>query len=353
MYLWAVHLATGPILGLTNAGNVLKTHEQIHEAEDIETMSIVVVGTLAYDSIETPFDKVENALGGSANYIAVAADYLADGIGVVSIVGDDYADTDMGRLTNRGIDVGGVEVKEDGKSFRWSGRYHLDLNTRDTLETHLNVLAEFAPVVPENMKEASFVCLGNLAPDTQTSVLDQMSGTPYSICDTMTFWIESAPDDLRKALASVDCLIINDSEARDLADDPSLIRAARKIREMGPSTLVIKKGEHGALLFTDDGIFSAPARPLEEVFDPTGAGDTFAGGFVGYLARCGEVTPASLRSAVIYGSALASFCVEKFGLDRILDLTAAEIDERVAAFAALSAFETVHPLSKGVPDATA
>lgn len=317
-------------------------------------MSIVAVGTLAYDSIETPFDSVENALGGSANFIAVAARYLADEIGVVSIVGEDYGDDDLALLASRGIDVDGVEIREGGKSFRWSGRYHLDLNTRDTLETHLNVLAEFDPVVPDSLRNARFVCLGNLDPSVQLSVLDQMTGNPFSICDTMNYWIESTPEKLRQVLGRVDCLIVNDSEARQLADDPSLIRAARKIREMGPSTLVIKKGEHGALLFTDDEVFSAPAWPLEEVFDPTGAGDTFAGGFVGYLARTGDVNSSTLRSAVIFGSALASFCVEQFGLDRLIDLTDDEIASRVAAFAELSRFDAVHPIAEnGGTDAAA
>lgn len=308
-------------------------------------MSIVVVGTLAYDSIETPFDKVENALGGSANYIAIAADYLASDIGVVSVIGEDYNPEDIELLTRRGINVNGVETVSGGKTFRWSGRYHHDLNTRDTLETHLNVLAEFSPVVPDSFKSADFLCLGNLSPEVQISVLEQMTSKPYAICDTMNFWIENTPDDLKRLLGMIDCLIINDSEARELADDPSLIRAARKIREMGPETLVIKKGEHGALLFTDDEVFSAPAWPLEEVFDPTGAGDTFAGGFVGFLARKGEVTSATLRSAIIYGSALASFCVEKFSLERLIELEPMEIARRVGEFRNLTTFETSQEVS--------
>lgn len=309
-------------------------------------MSIVVVGTLAYDSIETPFGKVENALGGSANYIAVAADYLADDIGVVSVIGEDYVDDDLALLTDRGINVDGVTEVEGGKSFRWSGRYHHDLNTRDTLDTQLNVLADFRPVVPEAFRNAEFVCLGNLSPDVQLSVLDQMQTPMFTICDTMNFWIENTPDELREVLKRIDCLIINDSEARELADDPSLIRSARKIREMGPQTLIIKKGEHGALLFVKDEVFSAPAWPLEEVFDPTGAGDTFAGGFVGYLARRGEVTARTLRSAVIYGSALASFCVEKFALERLLNLDRNELNLRIAEFRGLSHFD----IGEGVED---
>ena len=302
-------------------------------------MSILIIGTLAYDNIETPFGKAENALGGSANYIALAASYLSDDIGVVSIIGEDYEQSDLQLLHDRGIDTSGVELREGGKTFRWSGRYHHDLNTRDTLDTQLNVLLEFDPKVPESMRDARFICLGNLDPAIQLSVLDQVENPLFTICDTMNFWIDNTPEKLREALARVDCLIINDSEARELADDPSLIRAARKIREMGPQTLVIKKGEHGALLFVEDDVFSAPAWPLEEVFDPTGAGDTFAGGFVGYLARHTEVTARTLRGAVIYGSALASFCVEQFSVKALLDLTEEEINARVQSFRNLSYFE--------------
>lgn len=302
-------------------------------------MSIVIIGTLAYDSIETPFGKAENALGGSANYIALAASYLSGGIGVVGIVGDDYEQKDLALLHKRNIDTSGVEVREGGRTFRWSGRYHLDLNTRDTLDTQLNVLLEFDPRVPESFHDAKFVCLGNLDPSTQLSVLDQVKNPLFTICDTMNFWIEQTPEKLREVLGRVDCLIVNDSEARQLAGDPSLIRSARIIREMGPKTLIIKKGEHGALLFTEDEIFSAPAWPLEEVFDPTGAGDTFAGGFVGYLAQRGAVTPQTLRGAVVFGSALASYCVEEFSVGGILNLTHDDILRRVNAFRHLSHFE--------------
>ena len=302
-------------------------------------MSILVIGTLAYDSIETPFGKAEDALGGSANYIALAASYLSNGIGVVSIIGDDYAESDLKLLHDRGVDTSGVVQPEGGKTFRWSGRYHLDLNTRDTLDTQLNVLLDFDPKVPESLQDVQFVCLGNLDPSVQLSVLNQVNSPLFTICDTMNFWIESTPEQLRETLANVDCLIINDSEARELADDPSLIRSARKIREMGPKTLIIKKGEHGALLFVENQIFSAPAWPLEEVFDPTGAGDTFAGGFVGYLAKHGKVTPQTLRGGVIYGSALASFCVEEFSVQRLLNLSQDDIAQRVQAFRDLSHFE--------------
>ncbi len=304
-----------------------------------ELMSILVIGTLAYDSIETPFGKAENALGGSANYIALAASYLSEGIGVLSIIGEDYAESDMKLLHDRGIDTEGVVQPEGGKTFRWSGRYHLDLNTRDTLDTQLNVLLDFDPKVPEHLQDVQFVCLGNLDPAVQISVLDQVNSPLFTICDTMNFWIENTPEKLREMLARVNCLIINDSEARELADDPSLIRSARKIRAMGPQTLIIKKGEHGALLFVGKEIFSAPAWPLEEVFDPTGAGDTFAGGFVGYLAKHGKVTPQTLKGGVIFGSTLASFCVEEFSVKRLLELSTDEIEQRVLAFRNLSHFE--------------
>ena len=302
-------------------------------------MSIVVIGTLAYDSIETPFGKAENALGGSANYIALAASYLSENIGVVGIIGDDYEEKDLTLLHDRGIDTSGVEKREGGKTFRWSGRYHMDLNVRDTLDTQLNVLLEFDPKVPSAFADTKFVCLGNLDPAIQLSVLDQVNDPLFTVCDTMNFWIENTPEKLKEVLGRVDCLIVNDSEARELADDPSLIRAAGKIRAMGPQTLVIKKGEHGALLFVGNEVFSAPAWPMEDVFDPTGAGDTFAGGFTGYLARNGAITPQTLRGAVVYGSALASFCVEKFSVQGILDLTQDQINKRVQAFRHLSHFE--------------
>jgi fructose-1-phosphate kinase PfkB-like protein len=232
-----------------------------------------------------------------------------------------------------------VQVKEDGKTFRWSGRYHYDLNNRDTLDTQLNVLADFDPVIPESMRDAEFVCLGNIDPTLQSKVLDQMNAPKFVVCDTMNFWIERSFDELLRVLQRVDCLIINDGEARLMTDEPNLIKAARKIMAMGPRILIIKKGEHGALLFTEEEVFSAPAYPLESIFDPTGAGDTFAGGFIGYLAKCGEVTDANLRRAVIYGSAMASFCVEQFSLDALKDLSDEQIRDRVGAFRRLSHFE--------------
>ena len=302
-------------------------------------MNLCVVGTLAYDSIETPFGRADDALGGSASYIATSASYYVQPVGIVGVVGGDFSPDALEFLRSKGVDTSGVEIKSDGRTFRWSGRYHFDLNNRDTLETQLNVLAEFDPVIPDHMRDARFVCLGNIDPSLQLKVLDQMRAPEFVVCDTMNFWIEGTPEKLREVLTRVDCLIINDSEARLLTNEPNLVRSAREIMAMGPHILIIKKGEHGALLFMEDDIFSAPAYPLESIFDPTGAGDTFAGGFIGYLARAGEVNSETLRRAVINGSAMASFCVEKFSLDALKDLTAMQISERLTAFRRLSHYE--------------
>lgn len=302
-------------------------------------MNLCVVGTLAYDTIETPFGRADDALGGSASYIATSASYFVQPIGIVGVVGGDFAPEALEFLRSRGVDTSGVEIKPDGKTFRWSGRYHFDLNNRDTLDTQLNVLADFDPVIPDNLRDARFVCLGNIDPSLQLKVLDQMRAPEFVVCDTMNFWIEGTPEKLREVLGRVDCLIINDSEARLLTGDPNLIKSARMIMEMGPHILIIKKGEHGALLFLEDDIFSAPAYPLENIFDPTGAGDTFAGGFIGYLARCGEVNSVTLRRAVIHGSVMASYCVEKFSLDALKDLTHAKINDRLQEFHRLSHYE--------------
>jgi sugar/nucleoside kinase (ribokinase family) len=304
-------------------------------------MNVCVVGTLAYDTIETPFGRADDALGGSATYIATSASYFTQPIGVVGVVGNDFSSDALAFLNSRGVDTSGVEVKTDGKTFRWSGRYHYDLNERDTLDTQLNVLMDFDPVIPEALRGAEYVCLGNFDPALQLKVLDQMTAPKFVVCDTMNFWIERSMDDLRKVMERVDCIIVNDSEARLLTEDPNLVRSGRKIREMGPNIVIIKKGEHGALLFTDEEIFSAPAYPLESIFDPTGAGDTFAGGFLGYLAKSGEISEAALRRAVVYGSAMASFCVEQFSLDALKDLTEQQIRDRVGAFRRLSFFEHV------------
>ncbi len=298
-------------------------------------MSIVAVGTVAFDSIETPFGKAENILGGSATYLSFAARYFCQDIGIVGVVGADFTEDYLHFFKSRDIDLSGLEVEPEGKSFFWSGRYSFDLNDRDTLQTDLNVLENFDPRVPERFQKANIICLGNLDPTVQHSVLDQCNDG-FVICDTMNYWIDKNPDSLAELLQRVDCLIINDSEARQLADTPSLIKAGSIIRGMGPSTLVIKKGEHGALLFADGTIFAIPAYPLEEIVDPTGAGDTFMGGFAGYLDSEPAITIDSIKRAMVYGSAMASFVVEAFGVDRLLDLSSREIEERIEGFRRLS-----------------
>ncbi|GAB4376471.1 MAG: PfkB family carbohydrate kinase [Salibacteraceae bacterium] len=295
---------------------------------------------MAFDSLETPFGKAERVVGGAATYIGLAASYFTDQIALVSVVGGDFPEETLRDLASRGIDLTGVEIRQDEKSFYWAGRYHIDMNTRDTLETQLNVLADFNPTVPEKALHAPFLMLGNLTPAIQLQVLNQMGDNPKLIVlDTMNYWIESSMDELREVLARIDVLSINDEEARQLSGEYSLLRAARKIQAMGPRYLVIKKGEHGALLFSSSEVFFAPALPLEEVFDPTGAGDTFAGGFIGYLAATGDISFENMKRAIIYGSAMASFCVEKFGVQRLLELTTEEIDERVQHFIDLTQVE--------------
>lgn len=299
-------------------------------------MSILAVGTVALDSIETPFGAEENVLGGSATYIAFAARYFTSDVRLVGVVGADFPDSYLQLLKDGGIDLQGLEIDPKGRTFAWSGRYHYDLNDRDTLATHLNVLESFDPVVPDAYRDSRIVCLGNLDPSIQRKVLEQVRNPELVVCDTMNFWIENTLDSLRETLKLVDCLIINDAEARELAQEPNLVKAAKAIRAMGPRILIIKKGEHGALLFDGDVIFSAPAYPLEDIQDPTGAGDTFAGGFVGYLLQDGKKSPDGLKRAVIYGSAMASFCVERFGPHRMINLTDEEIEQRVEAFRELS-----------------
>lgn len=300
-------------------------------------MSILAVGTVAFDSIETPFGRADRVLGGSATYIALAARYLAAPVRLVAVVGRDFPERHVEAFAARGIDTRGLVRDPDGDTFFWAGRYHYDLNTRDTLATHLNVLATFDPVLPEAYRDSRIVCLGNLDPDVQRRVLDQVTGPAgrgpeLVVLDTMNYWIEQTPDALRRTLERVDVLVVNDAEARELAREPNLIRAARLIRAMGPRTVVIKKGEHGALLFHGEAVFSAPAYPLEDILDPTGAGDTFLGGFAGHLARTDPHDPAELRRAVVLGSALASFAVERFGPERILDLRPEQIEARLGAF---------------------
>lgn len=301
---------------------------------------LLIVGTVAFDAIETPFGKTDKILGGAATYIGLSASHFNIDSAVVSVVGDDFPRKYLDLLKDNNINIDGVEIVEGGKTFFWSGRYHNDLNTRDTLDTQLNVLADFKPVVPESYKDAQFVMLGNLHPLVQLSVLEQVNDPKLVVLDTMNFWMDNSLEDLMKVIAKVDVITINDEEARQLSGEHSLVKAARKIEEMGPKYVVIKKGEHGALLFQEDQVFFAPALPLEEVFDPTGAGDTFAGGFIGYLARTGDVSFENMKSAIIYGSNLASFCVEKFGTERMQALTGSQVSERLLDFKKLTQFET-------------
>lgn len=301
-------------------------------------MSVLAVGTVALDSIETPFEKQDDVLGGSAMYITLAARFFTPFVRLVAVVGNDFPQRYFEQLRTSGVDLEGLEVDPEGKTFSWSGRYHYNLNNRDTLATHLNVLETFDPVVPASYRNSRIVCLGNLAPKTQQSVLAQVENPALVVCDTMNFWIEHTLVDLQDTLRLVDCLIINDAEARELAQEPNLIRAARKVQAMGPRILVIKKGEHGALLFVEDVVFSAPAYPLEDIQDPTGAGDAFMGGFAGYLAQADRIDTEALKNAVIYGSAMASFCVEDFGPARLLRLDNHEITRRMHEFRQLSAF---------------
>ena len=303
-------------------------------------MSILVVGSLAFDEIETPFGHSANTLGGSSTYIALSSSYFSDEIKLVGVVGNDFEESHFRLLHNNGIDTKGIQVIENGKTFRWSGRYHYDMNTRDTLDTQLNVFADFDPHIPSQYREAKYVCLGNIDPELQMKVLDQVSNPELVILDTMNFWIEGKPEELKKTLERVDIFILNDSEARLLSGSPNLVKSARLIRNMGPKILIIKKGEHGALLFTDDGVFAAPAYPLESIYDPTGAGDTFAGGFLGHLARAEEINDTELRKAVLYGSAMASFCVEKFGTEKLANLELLEIEDRYQSFLDLSKIES-------------
>lgn len=300
-------------------------------------MSILAIGTVAFDAIETPFGAVSQVLGGSATYITLAARYFTDPVRLVAVVGNDFPQEYLDTLVASGVDTEGLAVDPEGKTFAWGGRYHYDLNDRDTLYTDLNVLETFDPVVPERYRDSRIVCLGNLDPTTQRSVLDQVDRPELIVCDTMNFWIEHTPDSLRETLKVIDCLIINDAEARELAEEPNLIKAARRIRAMGPRILIIKKGEHGAMLFDDEIVFVAPAYPLEDLQDPTGAGDTFMGGFAGYLACQSTIDSDALKRAVIYGSAMASFVVEAFGPERLLNLTDDEIYARLHGFQNLSA----------------
>ena len=303
-------------------------------------MSLITVGTMAFDAIETPFGKTDKIVGGSALYVAYAASNFIKPVQQISIVGYDFPKEEMEELKSRGVQLEGVEIVPDKKSFFWSGRYHEDMNSRDTLITDLNVLADFNPKVPDSYQGAEFLMLGNLSPDVQLSVIKQLKTRPKLIVmDTMNFWMEIAMEGLKEVLKHVDLLMVNDAEARQLSGEFSLVKAARKIIAMGPKYLIIKKGEHGALLFHGDSVFSAPALPLEEVFDPTGAGDTFAGGFIGFLAKTGDISFENMKRAIIVGSALASFCVEKFGPTRLKEISSEDIEGRIQQFRELVGFE--------------
>jgi sugar/nucleoside kinase (ribokinase family) len=302
-------------------------------------MSLLAIGTMAFDAIETPFGKTDKIIGGSCTYISLSASFFTKKINVVAVVGEDFPKEYSDMLVSKGINLDGLQIKQGEKSFYWSGRYHENMISRDTLVTELNVLANFDPVIPSSYQDCEYLMLGNLTPQVQIAAIERLKKRPKLIVlDTMNFWMDIAMDDLKAALKMVDILCINDEEARQLSGDYSLKRAAKTIMEMGPKTLIIKKGEHGALLFKGEKMFYCPALPLEEVFDPTGAGDTFVGGFIGYLAHTDDLTFDNMKRAIVYGSAMASFCVEKFGTERMLHLSLDEIRDRVQEFATLAQF---------------
>ncbi len=303
-------------------------------------MSLVIVGTVAFDAIETPFGKTDKIVGGAATFAGLAASYLFPDVKLISVIGEDFGDDNLNIIKSRGINVEGVEVIPGGKTFFWSGKYHNDMNSRDTLITELNVLADFDPKIPASYQDCEYLLLGNLTPAVQMATLNRLENKPkLVVLDTMNFWMDVALDELKEVLKKVDVLTINDAEARQLSGEYSLVKAAEKILQMGPQYLIIKKGEHGALLFGEGQVFSAPALPLADVFDPTGAGDSFAGGFIGYLAKLQSINFANMKNAIIFGSALASFCVEKFGTERLQNLSNEEISNRIQEFVKLSKFE--------------
>lgn len=303
-------------------------------------MSLLVIGTVAFDAIETPFGKTDKIVGGAATFISLAASYFTSKINLVSVVGDDFPQEAIAMLQKRKVNTDGLQIKQGEKTFFWSGKYHNDMNSRDTLDTQLNVLATFDPTIPAEYQDCEFLMLGNLAPSVQHQVLDRLTTRPkLVVLDTMNFWMDIALPELTSLLKRVDVLTINDEEARQLSGEYSLVKASQKILAMGPKYLIIKKGEHGALLFNSDQVFFAPALPLEEVFDPTGAGDSFAGGFIGYIAETKDISFDNMKRAVIFGSAMASFSVEKFGTERIQNLNSAEVDERVQQFIDLVQFD--------------
>ena len=301
---------------------------------------LLIVGTVAFDAIETPFGKTDKILGGAGTFIGLSASHFKLQSAIVSVVGDDFPQEYLDLLTARNIDISGLEIVKGGKTFFWSGKYHNDMNSRDTLATELNVLADFNPIVPENFKNSDVVMLGNLHPIVRTGVLNQMTSKPkLVVLDTMNFWMDCALPELLDVIKRVDVISINDEEARQLSGEYSLVKAAAKIHTMGPKYVVIKKGEHGALIFHDEHIFFAPALPLADVFDPTGAGDTFAGGFAGFITQQGDISFETMKTAIIQGSNLASFCVEKFGTERMLEVTEAEVKNRLKVFKSLTQFE--------------
>ena len=303
-------------------------------------MSILVVGTVAFDAIETPFGKTDKIVGGAATYICLSSSFFAKNLNLVSVVGEDFPSDAIQMLKNKSVDIDGLQIKKGEKTFFWSGKYHNDMNTRDTLDTQLNVLENFDPIVPEKYQESEFLMLGNLMPSVQKKVLSQMKKRPkLVVLDTMNFWMDLFMDDLKEALKEVDVLTINDEEARQLSGEYSLVKAAKLILAMGPKYLIIKKGEHGALLFNNEEVFFAPALPLEEVFDPTGAGDSFAGGFIGYLAKTNDISFENMKRAVINGSAMASFCVEKFGTQKLTEITQDDVNARINEFVKLVKFD--------------
>ena len=303
-------------------------------------MSILVVGTVAFDAIETPFGKTDKIVGGAATYICLSSSFFAKNLNLVSVVGEDFPSEAIQMLKNKSVDIDGLQIKKGEKTFFWSGKYHNDMNTRDTLDTQLNVLENFNPIVPEKYQESEFLMLGNLMPSVQKKVLSQMKKRPkLVVLDTMNFWMDLFMDDLKEALKEVDVLTINDEEARQLSGEYSLVKAAKLILAMGPKYLIIKKGEHGALLFNNEEVFFAPALPLEEVFDPTGAGDSFAGGFIGYLAKTNDISFENMKRAVINGSAMASFCVEKFGTQKLTEITQDDVNARINEFVNLVKFD--------------
>ncbi len=305
-------------------------------------MSLLTVGSVAFDAIETPFGKTDKIIGGAGTYIALSSSYFEQNQKIVSVVGEDFPQEMLNKLSEIGVNLDGLQIKKGEKTFFWSGRYHNDMNTRDTLATELNVLEHFDPIIPASYQGSEYLMLGNLSPQVQRSVIERLETRPKLIAmDTMNFWMDIALDDLKDTLKLIDVLIINDEEARQLSGEYSLVKAAQVIRAMGPKYLIIKKGEHGALLFHGKNVFFAPALPLEEVFDPTGAGDTFAGGFIGYLSKTDDISFENMKRAIIVGSAMASFCVEKFGTEKLMNLTKQDIDQRIEEFVSLANFEMV------------